>query len=61
MCMAKLYEAKEVDKPILEDIARVTIADRQVEVETLFGERKVFQGKVRQIDFLKSRIQLEKD
>jgi predicted RNA-binding protein len=61
MCMAKLYEAKEGDKPILEDIARLTIADRRVEVETLFGERKVFQGKVRQIDFLKSQIQLEKD
>ncbi len=61
MCMAKLYEAKEDDKPILEDIARLTIADRQVEVETLFGERKVFQGRVRQIDFLKSQIQLEKD
>jgi len=59
--MAKLYEAKEGDKPILEDIARLTIADRQVEVETLFGERKVFQGKVRQIDFLKSQIRLEKD
>jgi len=59
--MAKLYEAKEGDKPILEDIARLTIADRQVEVETLFGEKKVFQGKVRQIDFLKSQIQLEKD
>jgi predicted RNA-binding protein len=59
--MAKLYEAKEGDKPILEDIARLTITDRQVEVETLFGERKVFQGKVRQIDFLKSQIQLEKD
>jgi len=61
MCMAKLYEAKEGDKPIVEDIARMVIADRQVEVETLFGERKVFQGKVRQIDFLKSQIQLEKD
>ena len=61
MCMAKLYEANEGDKPILEDIARLTIADRRVEVETLFGERKVFQGKVRQIDFLKSQIQLEKD
>jgi predicted RNA-binding protein len=61
MCMAKLYEAKEGDKPILEDIARLTIADRRVEVETLFGEKKVFQGKVRQIDFLKSQIQLEKD
>jgi len=61
MCMAKLYEAKEGDRPILEDIARLTIADRQVEVETLFGEKRVFQGKVRQIDFLKSQIQLEKD
>ena len=61
MCMAKLYEAKESDKPILEDIARLTIVDRRVEVETLFGEKKVFQGKVRQIDFLKSQIQLEKD
>jgi predicted RNA-binding protein len=61
MCMAKLYEAKEGDKPIVEDIARMTIADRRVEVETLFGEKRVFQGKVRQIDFLKSQIQLEKD
>ena len=61
MCMAKLYESKEGDKPIVEDIARLTIADRQIEVETLFGERKVFQGKVRNIDFLKSQIQLEKD
>jgi predicted RNA-binding protein len=59
--MAKLYEAKEGDKPIVENIARLTIADRQVEVETLFGEKKVFQGKVRQIDFLKSQIQLEQD
>ena len=61
MCMAKLYEAKEGDKPILEDIAHLTIADRRIEVETLFGEKRVFQGKVSQIDFLKSQIQLEKD
>jgi predicted RNA-binding protein len=59
--MAKLYEAKEGDKPIVEDIARLTIGDRQVQVETLFGEKKTFQGKVRRIDFLKSQIQLEKD
>jgi len=59
--MAKLYEAKEGDKPVVEDIARMTIIDRQVEVETLFGERRVFQGKVREIDFLKSQIQLEED
>jgi predicted RNA-binding protein len=59
--MAKLYEAKEGDKPVVEDIARMTIIDRQVEVQTLFGERRVFQGKVREIDFLKSQIQLEED
>ena len=61
MCMAKLYEAKEGGKLVLEDIARVKIDDRRIEVETLFGERKVFQDRVRQIDFLKSQIQLEKD
>ena len=61
MCMAKLYDAKEDDKPIVEDIARLTIADGQVEVDTLFGEKKVFRGQVRQIDFLKSRIQFEED
>jgi predicted RNA-binding protein len=59
--MAKLYEAKEGDKPILENIARLTIADRQVEVETLFGEKKVFWGKVQHIDFLKSQIRLAMD
>ena len=61
MCMAKLYEVKKGDKPIVEDIARLTIGDRQVEIETLFGEKKVFRGRVRQIDFLKSQIQLERD
>lgn len=61
MCMAKLYEAKEGDKPVAENIARLTIADRQVEVETLFGEKKVFRGKIREIDFVKSQIQLERD
>jgi predicted RNA-binding protein len=60
MCMAKLYEAKEGDKPVVEDIARLTIANGRVEVETLFGEKKAFQGKVRRIDFLKSQIQLER-
>jgi len=61
MCMAKLYEVTESDKPILEDIARMIIDDRRVQVETLFGEKRVFRGKVRQIDFLKSQVQLEKD
>jgi predicted RNA-binding protein len=59
MCLAKMYQATESDKPILEDIAYMIIDGDRVEVETLFGERKVFQGKVRQVDFLKSRVELE--
>ncbi len=61
MCMAKLYEATKSDEPILEDIAYMKIDGERVEVETLFGERRIFQGRVHQIDFLKSRVQLEKD
>lgn len=61
MCLAKVYETTEGDKPILEDIAYMIIEGERVEVETLFGERKILQGRVRQIDFLKSRVQLEKD
>jgi len=61
MCLAKVYETVESDKPVLEDIAYLVIEGDRVEISTLFGERRVFQGKVREIDFLKSRVQLEKD
>jgi predicted RNA-binding protein len=61
MCLAKVYEAREDNKPILEDIAHMVIDGDRVEVETLFGEKRVFHGKVRQVDFLNSRVQLEKD
>jgi len=61
MCLAKVYEATKDDKPVVEDIAYMMIDGERVEVETLFGERRVFLGKVRQVDFVKSRVQLEKD
>lgn len=61
MCLAKIYEATKDDKPILEDIAYMTIDGDRVEVETLFGERRIFQGKVHRVDFLKSTVQLGKD
>ncbi|MBA7648658.1 hypothetical protein ES703_56446 [subsurface metagenome] len=60
MCLAKVYEDMESDKPILEDLALVIIDDNRLELETLFGDRKVFLGKVREIDFVKSRVVIEK-
>jgi predicted RNA-binding protein len=61
MCLAKVYEAPKDSEPILEDIAYMTIEGNRVEIETLFGEKRVFQGKVRQVDFVKSRVVLEKE
>lgn len=60
MCLAKVYQDMESDKPILEDLAHVIIDDNRLELETLFGDRKVFLGKVREIDFEKSRVVIEK-
>jgi len=61
MCLAKVYEVAEEGEPIIEDIAYMIIDGNRVEIETLFGEKKVFQGKVRQVDFVKSRVELEKE
>ena len=61
MCLAKVYDEPKEDEPVLEDVAYLTVDGDRVEVETLFGERRAFQGKVRHIDFLKSRVQLSQD
>jgi len=55
-----LAMSMEGDKPILEDIAYMIVEGERVGVETLFRERRILQGGMRQIDFLKSRVQLEK-
>lgn len=61
MCLAKVYEEAKDGEPVLEDVAHLTVDGDRIEVETLFGERRAFRGRVRYIDFLKSRVQLSKD
>lgn len=60
MCLAKVYQGIESDEPILEEIAHVVIDGNRLELESLFGERKVFLGTVLEIDFMKSRVVIEK-
>lgn len=59
MCLASAYQNGDSDTPVLRDIARVSIDGDTVELETLFGERKVLQGRLTEVDFTKSRIVVE--
>ena len=60
MCLAKLYQNEGSDL-ILENIAYMRFDGDQLELETLFGESKTLQGKVRQVDFVKSRVIFESE
>ena len=60
MCLAKLYEAGDSKTPVLENVTQLKIENGQVQVETLFGEKKVFPGKINWINFAESKIQIDK-
>lgn len=59
MCLAAAYRGTESDQPILQEIAHVRIDGNRVELETLFGERQVLQGKIHEIDFMNSKLIIE--
>jgi len=59
MCLAAAYHSVESDQPVLQEIAHVRINGNRVELETLFGDRKVLQGEIREIDFVNSKLIIE--
>jgi predicted RNA-binding protein len=59
MCLAKLYPPGDDKKPVVENVTQIIIREGQIEVETLFGEKQTFKGKVRRINFADSKVQLE--
>lgn len=61
MCLAAAYEGMESEQPILQDIAHVKLNGDVVELETLLGEKKILQGKVREIDFVNSKIVIQQN
>ena len=60
MCLAKVYQGIESDRPILENVAHIKLLGDHVEIETLFGKEEVIVGKVVELDFVNSRVVLEK-
>ncbi len=59
MCLAKAYFGKDDASLILEDVARLTIEGDKLRLATLFGEEKEVDGKIKEIDFMNSRVVLE--
>lgn len=59
MCLAAAYEGMESEQPILRDVAHVRSNGHEIELETLFGEKKVLRGRIREIDFMSSRLIIE--
>lgn len=59
MCLAKLYPPG-AQQPVMENIARITMENGKIIVETLFGETQVFEDRIQTISFTESKIQLIK-
>ena len=59
MCLAAVYQGVESDHAIMQEVAHVRIDGNTVELETLFGDSKVIQGRIREIDFMNSKIFIE--
>ena len=56
MCLAAAYQGRSADEPMMREIARISVDGGTIEIETLFGERKVVQGRIGLVDFMNSRV-----
>jgi predicted RNA-binding protein len=59
MCLAKLYPPG-AQQPVMENITQITIENGKIIVESLFGEKQVFEDRIQMINFTESRVQLVK-
>jgi predicted RNA-binding protein len=61
MCMANAYWKRGSEKElILEDVAAIECEGDHLRLKALFGEEISIEGKIKEIDFLSSRIMLER-
>lgn len=58
MCLAKI-RLNDDKRNVLQDIATLTINDGKITLRTLFGEEKIIDGRVKEINFQNSTVLLE--
>jgi len=59
MCLAKAYPNSERSRPFLENIAYMKLNGDCIQIETMFGEETVIQGRVLEVDFENSKVIVE--
>ena len=59
MCLAKAFPNTERNRSFLENIAYMKLAGDCIQLETMFGEETVIQGKVLEVDFENSKVIVE--
>jgi|GEM_PF-347072 len=56
MCLAKAYPSTERNRSFLENITYMKLDGDCIQIETMFGEETIIQGKVLEVDFENSKI-----
>ena len=56
MCLAKAYPSTERNRSFLENITYMKLDGDCIQIETMFGEETVIQGRVLEVDFENSKI-----
>jgi predicted RNA-binding protein len=59
MCLARVYPSTERDKSFLENITYMKLDGDRIQIETMFGEETMIQGRVLEVDFENSKVIIE--
>lgn len=62
MCLSKIYVREDLEgSALVEEAAKLIVRNGEIEIHTLFGEKKLVKGyAVSEIDLLKNQIILSK-
>jgi len=56
MCLAKAFQSTERNKSFLENITYMKLDGDCIQIETMFGEETVIQGRLIEVDFENSKV-----
>ncbi len=62
MCLSKArFREETTGEPIMEEIAKIRVEGDRVVLSSLFGEEKIIEANIEEIDFTRNSIVLVRD